>query len=612
MELKLKNTLYKKKSPSFRTGTEVYTFMLFINRVSLFTLKPFNYSGKTGKNLCTCPRTIQLCVLVLLLLSSCGIKKSLHDLPDISQYESEIPNRTRLNDSTFVLDNNLLTKNRQGQWEMFVDGNAYELGLKTGSLTQELFNQQEKIFVDKIDSLVPSEGKQKLLRKFLAWFNRKMYRNIDERYKAEIYGISKFASKDFDYIAKPYQRVMYFHGAHDIGHALQDLALVGCSSFAAWGERTEDGKMIIGRNFDFYVGDEFAKNKIIAFIDPDEGHKFMSVTWGGFIGVLSGMNDQGLTVTINAGKSDFPLVAKTPISLVTREILQFASTIDEAIAIAKKKEVFISESIFVGSARDQRAAIIEVSPKNFGVFDVENSDQLICTNHFQSAAYANDKKNQKHILQSHSQYRYQRIEELLEEKPKATPEIVVDILRNTKGLDDKRIGYGNEKALNQLLAHHGIVFQPEDLKVWVSSNPYQLGEFVGYDLNEIFNGKNHVANGSIPVKSMSASELNIAKDPFLNTLAYRHYQRYRKLRNQIIKAISSDGRLETKTLKEFTLLNPDFWEAYYLVGKYNYEKGYYRLALNAFLEAETKEITTLTDRKQVERYICKLKIVLLR
>jgi len=537
------------------------------------------------------------------LLGSCGVKKSLRDVPDVSKYKTEIPERHTINDSTFVMGDNFLTKNKQGQWELFVDGNPLELGLKTGKLTQELFHQQEEIFVKKIDELVPSKGKQNLLRKFLAWFNRKMYLNIDERYKTEIYGIAQYASKDLDHIAKAYPRVMYFHGAHDIGHALQDLALVGCSSFAAWGNQTEDGKLIIGRNFDFYVGDEFAKNKIIAFVNPDEGHKFMSVTWGGFIGVLSGMNDQGLTVTINAGKSQFPLVAKTPISLVTREILQYASTIEEAVAIAKQREVFVSESIFVGSAKDKKAAIIEVSPQNFGVYEVENSNQLICANHFQSAAYAQDKKNQKHILESHSQYRYERMEELLEEKPEITPKIAVSILRDKRGLDEKRIGYGNEKALNQLLAHHGIVFQPEDLLVWVSSNPFQLGEFVAYDLNEVFKE----AGSTEKIETVSKANLNISKDPFMRTLAYRHYERYRELRQQISTAISFEEDIDQKVLSEFTALNPDFWEAYYLVGKYYDEKGYDTLALNAFLEAEKKEITTVPDRENVEKYIRKLK-----
>jgi len=537
-------------------------------------------------------------------LLSCGVKKSLQDMPDVSQYESEIPKRTKINDSTFVLEDNFLTKNAFGQWELLVDGNPLELGLKTGSLTQELFNQQEEIFVKKIDELVPSEGWQNFLRKFLAWFNRKMYLNIDEQYKAEIYGISQYASPNLDHIAEPYPRVMYFHGAHDIGHALQDLALVGCSSFAAWGDQTEDGKMIIARNFDFYVGEEFAKNKIIAFVKPDEGHNFMSVTWGGFIGVLSGMNDQGLTVTINAGKSDFPLVAKTPISLVTREILQYASTIEEAIAIAKKREVFVSESIFVGSAKDKRAALIEVSPNNFGVYEVPNSaSQLICSNHFQSAAYANDKKNQKHILESHSQYRFERMEELLKVNPKVNPEIAVEILRDKKGLDEREIGYGNEKALNQLLAHHGIVFKPEDLMVWVSSNPYQLGKFIAYDLKEIFSMENQIGTKT----SLSKSNLNIDEDSFLHSEAYRNYEKYRELHSIVNKAISQETHLEHEVLEAFEDSNPKFWEVHYLIGLYNYYKGYETVALKAFEKAASKEITTVPDKDEVERYIRKLK-----
>ncbi|MBC6999291.1 C45 family peptidase [Cytophaga sp. FL35] len=541
-------------------------------------------------------------IFIVLLLASCGVSKSLKDQPQLNSYEVNVPERVKVNDTTFHLDDNFLIKNQHGLWELYISGNAYELGLKNGKLTQELFNEQEHVFVKKIDELVPSKGKQKLLRKFLAWFNRKMYLHVDERLKAELYGISQYASSDYNHIAEPYQRVMYFHGAHDIGHALQDLALVGCSSFAAWGNHSADGNLIIARNFDFYAGDDFAKNKIISFVAPDEGHKFMSVTWGGMIGVVSGMNDQGLTVTINAGKSQFPLVAKTPISLVTREILQFASNIEEAIAIAKKREVFVSESIFVGSAKDDKAVLIEVSPQKFGVYEVDNGNQLICSNHFQSSAYADDKKNQKHIFESHSQYRFERMEELLAQTPKVTPRSAVDILRNREGLDDELIGYGNEKALNQLLAHHGIVFQPEELKVWVSSNPFQLGEFVSYDLNEVFSSEKQADK----ISTVNNAEKTIAADPFENSLAFKHYQRYRKLKTEISQAIAEKKNVEQGQLSNLIALNPNFWESHYTVGRYYQEKGYLRLALESFKKAQQMEVTTVPDLENIQKRIKKL------
>src|SRR5690554_3428308 len=369
-----------------------------------------------------------------------------------------------------------------------------------------------------------------------------MYQYVPEEYKVEIYVMSEFGSSNYAEIGDPYLRLLYLHAAHDIGHALEDLMLVGCSSFAVWDEKTVDGELLLARNFDFYAGDAFAEEKIIAFVNPDEGHSFMSVTWGGMIGVESGMNDQGLTVTINAGKSAIPLIAKTPISIVVREILQYASTIEEAIAIAKKREVFVSEAILVGSAKDRSAALIEVAPDNFGVYHVENTSELICSNHFQSDAYKNDVRNIKWIEESHTNYRFLRMEELLEEE-KITVDDAVAILRNKKGLEDKEIGFGNEKALNQLIAHHGIVFKPESGQVWVSSNPYQLGEFVAYDLNDIFADR----DGNPSTTSLSDSDLNIPKDPFIQTQEYHDYEAYRVLEREVERALANKESIANET-----------------------------------------------------------------
>lgn len=533
------------------------------------------------------------------ILISCGISKSVHHIPDASQYSLEVPKPIKFDDSTFFYNQNVLTKNKQQLWELYIKGNPLQLGYNNGALTRSLMQKQEEIFFSKVEGFVPSKFKQRLLRGFLKWYNRKMYLNVREDYQVELYGLSQYSSDDYDFIAPKYLRSLYLHGAHDIGHAMQDLAMVGCSSLAVWNENTEDGDLLIGRNFDFYVGDDFAKNKLVEFVEPESGIPYMSVSWPGMIGVVSGMNKEGITVTINAGKSKIPLTAKTPISLVTREILQYAKNIDEAIAIAKKRKVFVSESILVGSANDKNAVIIEVSPKNFGVYRVQNTSRVLCTNHFQSDAYKDDKRNQKHIEESHSEYRYEKLQELLQEEKKLTPEKMASILRNTSGLKDEKIGYGNEKALNQLLAHHAVIFSPQKKLVWVSSNPYQLGEFVCYNLNEIFSGKRPEPN------VFSTPELNIARDPFADSPDFKKYEEYRKVSMAVNNAIDNKEALTDEFLSHYQSLNPDFWKVYDLVGKYYFSRKDYSKAKTEFEKALTKEITTVPDKKEIEKYLKK-------
>ncbi len=542
-------------------------------------------------------------LLSCIFFLSCGTSKSLHHKPQLEGYNVKVPVVIKRSQTVFTSGNNFLLKNRQNLWELYVEGDPLERGLATGALTDSLLKKQERIFFSKLKDLVPSKTKQKLLRGFLKWYNRKLYLNVTEEYKTEIYGVSEYTSPDFDYIAPRYLRNLYLHGAHDIGHALQDLALVGCSSFASWGNKSEDDSLILGRNFDFYVGDEFAKDKIVAFVNPEQGHPFMMVTWAGMIGAVSGMNMEGLTVTINAGKSKIPLIAKTPISIVTREILQYASNIEQAIAIAKKRKVFVSESIMVGSAHDNKAAIIEVSPNNFGVYEVPNSNQLICSNQFQSNELKNDKRNLYQIANSHSQYRYERMLELFDANSKINPIIAASILRNREGLNDSDIGYGNEKALNQLIAHHGIIFKPKHRLVWISSSPYQLGEFVCYDLNEVFKNREHYPAN----KSLQKDSLAIPKDVFLDTKEYKNYEAYRIADRQMDLYLENKTVLPSEFAKNYQSLNPNYWGVYYKVGLSYYRHKKYQLAKSEFEIALTKEITTVPDKTEIEKYLKKIK-----
>ncbi|MBL0342740.1 MAG: hypothetical protein IPP71_18720 [Bacteroidetes bacterium] len=312
----------------------------------------------------------------------------------------------------YTIGENWIRKSKSGLWEMYVAGEAFERGVINGKLSKNLVHEQEQAFSDQITKLVPSPFYRNFLKYLIAWFNRDLDKNITEEYKLEIYGVSKSASPEFNYIGSPYQRLMNYHAAHDIGHALQNFALVGCSSFATWDKKSEDKKLLIGRNFDFYVGDKFAENKLVLFMKPEKGIPFMMVTWGGMTGVVSGMNMKGLTITLNAAKSEVPLGSATPISILAREILQYAGTIDEALAIARKRKTFVSESFLIGSAADKKAVTIEITPDSLAVFD-PHEDYIICTNHYQSNSLKKLQSNEEQMLQSASVYREERIKELI-------------------------------------------------------------------------------------------------------------------------------------------------------------------------------------------------------
>jgi isopenicillin-N N-acyltransferase like protein len=493
--------------------------------------------------------------------------------------------RISVSDNFFTIGNNWLKKSETNLYELYVEGDPFERGVAIGKLTRELVQYQEKVFNDQINRLVPSSIYRNFLKYFVGWFNRDLANHVPEEYKHEIFGIAKSASSDYDHIAPAYQRILNYHAAHDIGHALQNMSLVGCTSFATWANHSEDSTLLIGRNFDFYVGDEFARDKIIAFYNPSQGHKFMMVTFGGMTGVLSGMNDKGLTVTINAAKSDIPSASATPVSLVAREILQYATTIDEAFDIAQKRKMFVAESFLIGSARDGRAALIEKSPDSIELVE-PTRNYIISTNHFQGKVLGSTQLNQDHVKTSASPYRYKRVEELLRKTGKSSVEKAAFILRNQRGLNDADIGLGNEKLINQLVAHHGIIFEPQKLRVWISTAPWQLGKFVCYDLNAVFSK----TISEVSQQEIYESNLILPADSFLLTKDYTQYVKFSPYRFPF----NERTNLHPDSVVSW---NPNSYHAYMLAADYWYDQKQYAKAKEWYEMGLEKEVATVQERE---------------
>ncbi len=548
-------------------------------------------------------RTLKLAILIRLLVLTVLISIFLYmiiiPLPKPENTDCLNLKREQINDSTYFINKSWITKNKQGLYEMYIEGQSgFEMGVINGKLSKELIDKQEKIFVEQIDKYIPSKFYQHFLKYFIGWFNKDIYKQIPKSLLLEIYGESLSFSDKYNYIAPKYQRVLNFHGAHDIGHALQNMNLVACTGFSAWNDMSADSSLIVGRNFDFYINDAFAQDKIVCFYKPPTGYNFVFITWGGFLGCVSGMNSAGLTVTINAAKSKIPYSSATPVSIIAREILQNAKNINQAYKIAKKYKSFVSESFLISSVNDNKTVVIEKSPDTLDIYKT-NENYIIVTNHFQGDAFKNTKLTKDNIRDNASFYRYVRVKELIKKYKKLSPQIVAKILRDKKGLLNKNIGLGNEKTINQLIAHHSVIFKPKQQIIWVSTNPYQLGEYVSYDLNKIFNENKNPKNSNI----IAEESLNIAADNFKNSLDFKKYKLFRKIYFFFKDVINNklSVNISNKFIDNFIKLNPDYYLTYSIVGdiyKYKNDKD---KAVKNYKTALTKEIARKIEIEHITK-----------
>lgn len=540
----------------------------------------------------------ELLILGLILLAfylGFAINIRIPQIEDMSALDLE---RQEVGEKQYRIGNSWANFNEYGIWEVYVEGSPFERGAIYGKLLEEPVQQQETFFVDQIEKIVPNSFYRFFLKVLIGYFNRDMDDYIPMEYQEEIYGVSFSFSDLYDNVGPKYYRILNYHAAHDIGHALKDYNMVGCTSFSLKNDMSADSALLVARNFDFYVGDEFSEEKVLSFFNPTDGYKFAMYSWAGFMGVASGMNEHGLCVTINASKSELPTKTKTPISILTREILQYAKTVEEAIEIAKKREVFVSETIMVTSAIDNKTILIEKAPEALDVYETKDN-KVLCTNHYQSEHFVNQDINLQNIERSDSKYRYNRLNQLLPPHQLLDVSGAVEVLRNQKGLDDIDLGMGNPKAINQLIAHHSVVFRPQEKKMWVSTGAYQINEFICYDLDEVFK-KAAIRDLNEPLYFDS---LTIPASPFASSEAYEKFKFYKEIKQKLFDSymLGIKFDLSEEERDQFIASNPNSYVTYMTLGQYYLALEKCQEANKYFEESLKHEVASLDEEEKIKQ-----------
>ncbi len=175
------------------------------------------------------------------------------------------------------------------------------------------------------------------------------------------------------------------YGSLMVGNGLIELRRMGgCSSFVVMPERSQSGKLMFGRNFDFPDFDVLDKYHCIFVVRPTGKHAFVSIGYPGLVGVISGINEAGLAVATldvyRAGDGSPRFNPKgCPLAMTYRRVLEECTTVAEAQKVLEEAPRTTYMNLVVCDASD--AAIFELTPKQVGVRKPEKQ-VLSCTNHF--------------------------------------------------------------------------------------------------------------------------------------------------------------------------------------------------------------------------------------
>ena len=177
-----------------------------------------------------------------------------------------------------------------------------------------------------------------------------------------------------------------------------------------------------------------------------------------------------------------------------------------------------------------------------------------------------------------------------------TPYNAVRILRDRKGINNKEIGYTNQKSINQSIAHHSVVFKPEELKMWVSTAPWQSGTFLCYDLKEVFK------NPQMLVKTKN-KQLPIPADTFFIENEYQQILKYRKQYKEIKANINKHQIIPEQEIHSFIQLNPYYYEAYNIIGDYYEEMKDIKKAIIYWKKSLDYEIPSIYESEKIRNKI---------
>ena len=154
-------------------------------------------------------------------------------------------------------------------------------------------------------------------------------------------------------------------------HAIPDRTYA-CANFAAWGRITRDGRLIHLRNLDWNRDVGIQRFATVFVVRPAGKQAFVNVSWAGFIGVLTGINERQLSIGQVGAETVDATFRGEPMAFIMRRVMEEASTLEEASKLIRSAHRTVGVNYLVADARTRRAVAIETTRRDVHVFEADD------------------------------------------------------------------------------------------------------------------------------------------------------------------------------------------------------------------------------------------------
>jgi hypothetical protein len=397
-------------------------------------------------------------------------------------------------------------------------GTPAQIGFSHSRLLYARMVDNEGALLQRFQAQVPAAPVRALLLDLAQLRYRHVHREMsDARLREIAAGALGFQPDPYAGLFPTFQRFVYLNALYDISLSFEGSPLLGCTSFSFSGPGADDGAGLLARAFDFEVDPIFDRDKAVFLVREQGKIPFASVAWPGLVGVVSGMNAEGLALVVHGGRAGEPRTHGEPVVHALRRVLSEARDADQAVRLLGEREPMVSHIVVLSDAR--KALVVERAPGTPGAVRTLPPRAAV-TNHFESKL-REDRRNQRVLESTSTRARRKRADELLAAAEMASaaagPELALRLLRDRNGAGGARLELGDRRAIDALIATHGVIMESGSKTLWVSESPHLLGRFVAFELEQLLASDYDPAR-SLPLRSLPA-------DPLLQSREYADFQR---------------------------------------------------------------------------------------